>query len=404
MSESRNLSASAEAHKRNEQRAFVIGRIVLGFSIIGHAFQIFLFFYLDRMPLAVLNVLSVAVLGFALLRLQRARAIRLAWWLFIGELLVNNIVTTAVLGVPAGFMVYPMIGIGLGSAIPFTAKRVRLIALLSSFVLILVTIAVVATLGAYDPFGGFRTARVLTANMVNMAIGAAAVMWFYSTEIARAEDALEEEYLRSDGLLLTILPEKIATRLKSGETTIADTYPDVTVLFADIAGFTRQAAQMPARDLVALLDKVFARFDALAEAARVEKIKTVGDAYMAVAGLPEPRAGHADAAARLALEMLEAVRTVRLPSGEPLQLRIGLNSGALIGGVIGAKRMTFDLWGDVVNTASRMESTGETGKVQISEATMKRLSRDFRIVERGAVEIKGKGKMRTWFLLPEEPA
>ncbi|MCY6382818.1 adenylate/guanylate cyclase domain-containing protein [Hoeflea prorocentri] len=402
MSIGRDTTVSAETEKRNEQRAFVIGRIVLGLSIIGHVFQVFLFIYLDRVPLTVVNVLSVAVLGFALHRLHYARRTGFAWWVFIAELLINNIITTAVLGVPAGFLVYPMIGIGLGSAIPFTAKRVRLITLLTSFTLILITIAAVATLGAYDPFGDFRTARLLTANMVNMAIGAAAVMWFYSTEIARAEDALETEYLRSEGLLLTILPEKIARRMKSGETTIADTYPDVTVLFADIAGFTHQAAHMPARDLVGLLDNVFERFDTLAETAQVEKIKTVGDAYMAVAGLPEPRPDHADAAARLALDMLAAARSIRLPNGEPLQLRIGLNSGALIGGVIGAKRMTFDLWGDVVNTASRMESTGEIGKVQISTATRQRLSPGFQIADRGTVDIKGKGKMHTWFLLPQD--
>lgn len=211
---------------------------------------------------------------------------------------------------------------------------------------------------------------------------------------------LGEERQRSERLLLNILPASIADRLKSSESAIADHSEEVTVLFADIVGFTPLSARKTPQALVQMLDRVFSEFDALAEMHGLEKIKTIGDAYMAAAGLPERRADHAPAAARMAQGMLAAVARIAAETGEALALRIGLHSGPVVAGVIGTKKFSYDMWGDTVNTASRMESHGVPGAVHCSEATAALLQNGFALTPRGAVEIEGKGVMHTFLLLP----
>jgi len=213
---------------------------------------------------------------------------------------------------------------------------------------------------------------------------------------------LSEERERSERLLLNILPASIAERLKSSEAAIADHSEEVTVLFADIVGFTPLSAQKTPQALVQMLDRVFSEFDALAEAHGLEKIKTIGDAYMAAAGLPERREDHAPAAARMAQGMLEAVARIAAETGEALALRIGLHSGPVVAGVIGTKKFSYDMWGDTVNTASRMESHGVPGAVHCSGATAALLQHGFALTARGAVEVEGKGEMHTFLLLPAD--
>jgi class 3 adenylate cyclase len=213
---------------------------------------------------------------------------------------------------------------------------------------------------------------------------------------------LGEERERSERLLLNILPASIAERLKSSEAAIADHSEEVTVLFADIVGFTPLSARKTPQALVQMLDRIFSEFDALAEAHGLEKIKTIGDAYMAAAGLPERRADHAPAAARMAQGMLQAVARIAAETGEALALRIGLHSGPVVAGVIGTKKFSYDMWGDTVNTASRMESHGVPGAVHCSEATAALLQDGFALKPRGAVPIAGKGEMHTFLLLPAD--
>ncbi len=213
---------------------------------------------------------------------------------------------------------------------------------------------------------------------------------------------LGEERERSERLLLNILPASIAERLKSSAGAIADHSDEVTVLFADIVGFTPLSARKTPQALVQMLDRVFSAFDALAEAHGLEKIKTIGDAYMAAAGLPERRADHAPAAARMAQGMLEAVARIAAETGEALALRIGLHSGPVVAGVIGTKKFSYDMWGDTVNTASRMESHGVPGAVHCSEATASLLPQGFALLARGVVEVEGKGGMSTFLLLPAD--
>ena len=212
-----------------------------------------------------------------------------------------------------------------------------------------------------------------------------------AAELARARE-------KSERLLLNILPGAVASQLKDGAETIADAHDDVTVLFVDICGFTKLSDGSRASEVVQMLGVVFSAFDALVELHRVEKIKTIGDAYMVAAGLPEPRSDHAQAIADLALDMITIVRSLRDPSGAELQVRIGAHCGPVVAGVIGRKKFIYDLWGDTVNTASRMESHGEPGRIQITEELARRLGPRYVCEPRGTIAVKGKGEMATYFL------
>lgn len=210
---------------------------------------------------------------------------------------------------------------------------------------------------------------------------------------------LEAEQARSEALLLNVLPAPIAERLKAGEEAIADTMPEVSVLFADIVGFTRLTTHVAPTDMVQMLNRIFSRFDALATRHGMEKIKTIGDGYHVVAGLPCERPDHAQAAAEMALDMQDAVRALAEESGMPLCLRIGIDSGGpVIAGVIGTQKYAYEVWGDVVNTASRMESRGAPNAIQVTEATRALLADAYEFDERGSIEVKGKGRMQTYFL------
>ena len=212
-------------------------------------------------------------------------------------------------------------------------------------------------------------------------------------------NAFQRAHQRSEELLLNILPEPIAERLKVGEEVIADEFSEVTILFADIVGFTTLAARIAPQELVVLLNKVFSAFDRLTRRYGLEKIKTIGDAYMVVGGLPEPRGDHAAAIAAMALDMHAETARLAAELGEPLSLRIGIHSGPVVAGVIGEQKFAYDLWGDSVNTASRMESHGVENHTQLTESAYDRLKDAYVCEERGTIIVKGKGNMKTYFLI-----
>lgn len=209
---------------------------------------------------------------------------------------------------------------------------------------------------------------------------------------------LRAEKGKTESLLLNILPGTILSRIRKGETAIADRFPDATILFADLAGFTNLADQHSPGRVVELLNGLFSAFDRLAKSLKVEKIKTIGDAYMAAGGLPEEGPGHAISVAEMALGMIDAVRETGKRFDETLEVRIGIHSGEVVAGLIGQHRSIYDVWGDTVNIASRLESTGLPNRIQISESTYQRVKDAFHCELRGPVALKGKGTMLTYFL------
>jgi len=216
--------------------------------------------------------------------------------------------------------------------------------------------------------------------------------------LERQKVALSEAHQKSERLLLNILPASIADRLRDAPGAIADRFADVTVLFADICAFTPLAESLSPEALVELLNQLFSAFDGLVERHGVEKIKTIGDAYMVVGGLPTPRPDHAAAIANLALDMAASAERFRAPDGRTVQLRIGIHTGPAVAGVIGLKKFSYDLWGDTVNTASRMESHGVPGSITVSRATRERLGAAFEFHDRGVQSVKGKGEMQLFLL------
>ncbi len=216
--------------------------------------------------------------------------------------------------------------------------------------------------------------------------------------IREKTEVIEQKNRENEALLLNILPAEIGTRLKGGEQEIADNFADVTVLFGDMVGFTALSSHTSAKKIVEILNGIFCLFDREAEELGIEKIKTIGDCYMAVCGLPHPHSDHADRMALMALRMLEAIRQYNKEKGTNLQLRIGINSGPVVAGVIGQSKFIYDLWGDTVNLASRMESTGVAGQIQVTRSVYERLKGKFEFESRGAIQVKGKGQIDSFLL------
>jgi sensor domain CHASE-containing protein/class 3 adenylate cyclase len=212
-------------------------------------------------------------------------------------------------------------------------------------------------------------------------------------------DELEKEKHKTEKLLLNVLPHSIAEKLKNHQGIIAESFDDVTILFADLVGFTSLAGRLSPLDVVNFLNNIFSSFDRLAEKYGLEKIKTIGDAYMVASGLPNPRPDHAEAIAGMALEMQGIIREMSQAKSESFTMRIGINTGRVVAGVIGTKKFSYDLWGDAVNVASRMESSGEPGKIQVSETTYEVLKDKYIFQPRGLISVKGKGEMLTYWLI-----
>jgi class 3 adenylate cyclase len=211
-------------------------------------------------------------------------------------------------------------------------------------------------------------------------------------------ELIEQKNRENEALLLNILPGEIANRLKAGEHDIADSFANVTVLFGDLVGFTVLSDTMSAAEVVDMLNGLFSRFDQLANELGIEKVKTIGDCYMAVCGLPKPCSDHTERMARMALRMLEATREYSNQKGLSLRMRIGLNTGPVVAGVIGSSKFIYDLWGDTVNIASRMESTGVPSQIQVTRSVYEQLKDKFELESRGAIQVKGKGEIETWLL------
>jgi len=237
---------------------------------------------------------------------------------------------------------------------------------------------------------------------LNIAVGGTIVFTLLAVFASQRRDALaalRQEQEKSENLLLNILPRSIADKLKAETQPIADHFGSASILFADVADFTPWSERLPPAEVVGYLDRLFSCFDELAERYRLEKIKTIGDCYMVAAGVPIPRPDHARALALMALDMLATMRSDEGVAHLGHELRVGINSGPVVAGVIGRKRFLYDLWGDAVNTASRMESHGTPGRIQITRATYELLADEFECEPRGTIAVKGKGEVEVWYLI-----
>jgi guanylate cyclase len=250
----------------------------------------------------------------------------------------------------------------------------------------------------WEPLPGWFTSTMLALNIV---VGGAIVFTLlavFASQRSVALAALRVEQAKAENLLLNILPSSIAEQLKAQTQPIADQFVSASILFADVVDFTPWSERLSPADVVGYLDHLFSHFDDLAERYGLEKIKTIGDCYMVAAGVPTPRPDHARALALMALDMVEAMRSDDEVGHLGLELRVGINSGPVVAGVIGRKRFLYDLWGDAVNTASRMESQGTPGRIQITRATYELLADDFECEPRGTIVVKGKGEVEVWYL------
>jgi adenylate cyclase len=238
---------------------------------------------------------------------------------------------------------------------------------------------------------------IRNASVYNVAFMTIAFAYYNRAVLNSTQRALDRESARSESLLLNILPKSIAERLKNSTELIADRVPEVSIVFADLVGFTEISRKMDAGQLVTMLNEIFLGFDRAAKRLGLEKIKTIGDAYMVVAGVPEPRVDHVQAAGEMALAMQTHVGTLSSRYAD-LRLRIGIHTGPVVAGVIGENKFSYDLWGDNVNIASRMESHGLPGQIHVSEAFVRAASDKWHFEARGSIDVKGQGSMNTYFL------
>jgi adenylate cyclase len=351
-------------------------------------------------PVGIVPYIYLAVSIGSLVLFARTRNFRL---LLVIQLLDILLTTTAGQMLVGGFL--PSGGVGLWGilaplgALVFLEVR-RAISWFVAFALVFLLTGVAGEVLFHDAdIPIWFTSSMLVLNVIGAGSVAFTLLARFAVQRDAALTALRVEQEKSELLLMNILPRSIAERLKAASQTIADHFDSASVLFADVVDFTPLAQRLAPAEVVGILDQLFSHFDTLLERHGLEKIKTIGDCYMAAAGVPDPSPDHARRTALLALDMREAVATSTVGDGFGLELRIGINSGPVVAGVIGSKRFLYDLWGDAVNTASRMESQSTPGEIQITRATYELLKDEFVCRRRGTIPVKGKGQMETWYLV-----
>ena len=288
------------------------------------------------------------------------------------------------------------------SALLVASRRTASMLMVIFGLLVVGAVLVQPLAGTTNALPVWLVAAFIALNLVGTAVVTYRAMVFFIVEKDRAYALLGSERARSERLLLNVLPAPIADRLKQREAVIADRFDAVSVLFADIVGFTPLSVGMSADELVVMLDGLFARLDEMTQRRGLEKIRTIGDAYMVAAGVPNPRDDHAPVLVDLGLDMVEAARNGS--AGHPLQLRVGISSGPAVAGVIGRTKFQYDIWGDTVNTASRMESHGVPGRIHVSDATRVLIEDAYICEARGIIDVKGKGPMSTYLVVGPRPS
>ena len=388
-----------QAVVRSDRRLYL--SMLLASTVAGllHFSWIFLFAAMGLPWLSLANIASVACWLCCLWLLRAKGAIVPATVIGAIEVTVHQFLAVYYLGWGHGFQYFLLVVVAFAFLL-----RSRLMIIPSTFFVTCVAAFLwyyhdVQRWLPHDHHDPWIRETFFTLNVVS-AFGILAVISFVYSEAARtAEDGLEVERRKSDRLLLNVLPAAIAERLKSGEVVIADHFESTTILFSDIVGFTAMSAKISAAEMVERLNQIFSAFDALASRHGLEKIKTIGDAYMVAGGIPVRNDGQAAAVAAMAVDMLAAVDALNHDTALPIGIRIGIHTGPAVAGVIGTHKFFYDIWGDTVNIASRMESSGLPGRIQISEMTRSHVAGGFVVEERGPVDIKGKGRMTTYWLV-----
>ena len=362
-----------------------------------HAAMIPVFFLLGIWELGLLNILSVAIFSASHYIATRDK-FHHTGLLNSLEILVHQSAAIYYLGLAAGFQFLYLVLVLVVFIVPTEFRRPTYPLL---FITPVVGIAMYLYASNHSPVynPGSTTLAILYA--VNFTCFVVFLVTSMGLIAYFAEEALEtagRERARADRLLLNILPAPIATRLKNSDSTIADEIPEASILFCDIVDFTTMSSAMSAEEVVTVLNELFSRIDSMLDDHSMEKIKTIGDAYMAVSGVPNPVPEHAQHAIRFGLAIQRELALFNKDHGTSLQLRYGVHSGPVVAGVIGIRRFIYDLWGDTVNTASRMESYGIADRIQVTEQSYMILREDFEFDYRGEIEVKGKGRMRTYIL------
>jgi class 3 adenylate cyclase len=371
----------------------VFGILYLGVYTIFYA----LLDFSGLLPVIVSNSVFILLYGTAMAVNSQGKT-EAAMWLLFGASLFNVTLASLLLGSGTGIFLFmavlPVAGVLISPPNDRTTPLIMMVATVIAFVVV-----VLVNPSTPDPIAGTGVETMLLVTSVILTVLMLGVVGLF---FKRVGDTAEAELLvaneRSERLLLNVLPEEIADRLKAGETVIADRAEAVTILFGDLVGSTPLSERLTPDQMVEILNEIFTPFDDLADDLGLEKIKTIGDAYMVVGGLPTPRPDHVEAIAEMALAMRTEISRHSVKGFGPLQMRYGIHTGSVVAGVIGKRKFSYDLWGDTVNTAARMESQGVPGEIQVTEAVYQILQDRYQFASRGPVEIKGKGVMNTFFL------
>lgn len=367
-------------------------------GLLIHIWFLSIFIWINVEPLIYFNIVSCFIWLVIIFLLRTSENMLPAASLIISEAMAHQVYSVYILGWDYGFQYYLILPVTLVYFGFYKSKVAPLLVSVSSILLFFIGYFYLQTISEHPVADPLVKKILYSINIISMFLLSGTFSYVYSAAANKAESDLEKERQRSEDLLLNILPISIVHRLKEEQSVIADHFDSTTILFADIAGFTRLAEALEPIALVSLLNRIFSSFDSLVEKYSLEKIKTIGDAYMVSGGLPDPKADHLEAIADLALAMKKSASGFTIDSVQPIDIRIGIHTGPAVAGIIGNKKFSYDVWGDTVNTASRMESHGVIGQIQVSDKVYQGLQDKYLFSCRGEISIKGKGMMKTYFL------
>lgn len=383
-----------------DQRYFVIGQIVHAFGFFVHLSWILTFFLLDAYIMAYVNIASAAIF-YLTYKMNKNKMFFLAIAIAVIEVTVHQVLAVIFLGPGTGFQFY-LITILIVPFLITPSNKYKLPKVLLSILVIAIFIKLSVLFDQTIPFYTLKPYIVdifIVFNAFSAMFVLVAIGFYFNKSVTDAEEELESERKKTESLLHNILPHSICEKLKTEQSTIADKFDDVSILFLDIVGFTELSSRKSPKEMVDILNEIFTDFDCLGEVYKLEKIKTIGDSYMIAAGVPKNDPEGAENIIKFASKLNDIVDDFNQRSNENLQIRIGINTGTVVAGIIGRYKFAYDVWGDAVNIASRMESHGVVGKVHVSESTYLAVKNLFEFEKLAPIEIKGKGMMQTYLLV-----